>query len=139
MGKGRQRVAAQTIYRRRNVSSSLSMGILFSSPLLDSKRETRFMFYLVIQTRQNFGSDATIRKRGRVFLTRRVRRVRRGRVNTEQSCLLNWKIDQKIVFDSSSLFVISRKESEKIYSIVKKVNKFFKQIFNFTLFHNFLF
>lgn len=136
MGKGRQRVAAQTIYRRRNVSSSLSMGILFSSPLLDSKRETRFMFYLVIQTRQNFGSGATIRKRGRMFLARRVRRVR---VNTEQSCLLNWKIDQKIVFDSSSLFVISRKESEKVYSIVKKVNKFFKLIFNFTLFHNFLF
>lgn len=38
---------------------------------------------------------------------------------------MNWKI----VFDSSSLFIISRKESQKVYLIVKDVNKFFKQIF----------
>lgn len=67
------------------------------------------MFYLVIQTRSNFGSGATIRKRGRVFLVRRV--------DTEESCLL-------VGFDEfgrsfSSLFVILRKKLKKVYLIVK--------------------
>lgn len=67
------------------------------------------MFYLVIQTRSNFGSGATIRKRGRVFLARRV--------DTEESCLL-------VGFDEfgrsfSSLFVILRKKLKKVYLIVK--------------------
>lgn len=70
------------------------------------------MFYLVIQTRSNFGSGATIRKRGRVFLARRVRRV-----DTEESGLL-------VGFDEfgrsfSSLFVILRKKLKKVYLIVK--------------------